>query len=76
MLTYTNNATKNTLQRIKFAQFDVYKAWQFTKYIVRKYFIFEAATLMGTHWINIFEPCPFRSIFTVLESFNGHLQHG
>ena len=36
---------------IAFADFGVYKAWQFSKYKVRRDSIFEVETLMGTHRI-------------------------
>ena len=37
--------------KIEFADVDVCKAWQFSKYNVRKNFIFEMETLMGTHQV-------------------------
>ena len=36
---------------IEFADFGVYKAWQFSKYNVRRDPIFEMETLMGTHQV-------------------------
>ena len=36
---------------IEFADFDVYKALIFSKYIVRRATIFEVETLMGTHQV-------------------------
>ena len=36
---------------IEFADFRVSKAWQFSKYNVRRYPIFEVETLMGTHQV-------------------------
>ena len=36
---------------IKFADFGVYKAWQFFKYNVRRATIFEVETLMGTNQV-------------------------
>ena len=36
---------------IEFADFGVYKAWQFSKYNVRRDPIFEVETLMGTHQV-------------------------
>ena len=38
-------------KRIEFADFDVYNAWQFSTYNVRKNPIFEVDILMGTHRI-------------------------
>ena len=35
----------------EFADFGVYKAWQFSKYNVRRANIFEVETLMGTHQV-------------------------
>ena len=36
----------------EFADFGVYKAWQFSKYNVRRDTIFEVETFMGTHQVN------------------------
>ena len=36
---------------IEFADFGVYKAWQFSKYNVRRATIFEVTTFMGTHQV-------------------------
>ena len=36
---------------IEFADFDVYKAWQFSKYYVRRDPIFEVERLMDTHHV-------------------------
>ena len=36
---------------IEFADFDVYKAWQFSKYNVRRDSIFEVETFMDTHQV-------------------------
>ena len=36
---------------IDFANFGVYKAWQFFKYNVKRYPIFEMKTLIGTHQV-------------------------
>ena len=36
---------------IEFADFDVYKAWQLSKYNIRRDFIFEVETLMDTHQV-------------------------
>lgn len=38
-------------EEIKFADFDVYNAWKLFKYNVRRDFIIEAETLMGTHHV-------------------------
>ena len=38
-------------KEIKFADFDVYKAWQFSKYNVIRDPIFEVETLMDTHQV-------------------------
>ena len=39
-----------SLKRIEFSDFDVYKAWQFSKYNVRRDPIFEVETLMLKRW--------------------------
>ena len=36
---------------IEFSDFGVYKAWQFSRYNVRRATIFEVETLMGTHQV-------------------------
>ena len=47
MLTSTTNATEHGTHRgIKFADFGVYNAWQFSMYNVRRDFIFETKTHM------------------------------
>ena len=52
MQTSTINVTENGLNKgIVFADFDVYKAWQFSMSIVRRDPIFEVETLMGTHQV-------------------------
>ena len=43
---------------IDFADFGVYKAWQFSKYHVRRDPIFEMETLMGTHQVKEVEAQP------------------
>ena len=48
----TTNATEmGPHNGIEFADFGVYKAWQFSKYNVRRATIFEVETLMGTHQV-------------------------
>ena len=37
--------------KIEFADFVEYKAWQFSKFNVRRDHIFEVETLMGTHQV-------------------------
>ena len=56
---------------IEFADFSVYKALQFSRVYVRKEFIFETKTLMGTHWIKRCEMCPLRATPTILAGPNG-----
>ena len=75
--TTTTNATEKWPRNgIEFANFGVYKAWQFSKYYVRRDFILETKTLMGTHWIKRCETCPCRAISTILANFNGLAPHG
>ena len=48
----TTNATKmGPHNGIEYADFGVYKVWQFSKYNVRRDPIFEMETLMGTHQV-------------------------
>ena len=69
--TTTTNATEMVTHNwIDFADFGVYKAWQFSKYTVRRDPIFEAETFMGTHWIKRCETCPFRATPTILAGPN------
>ena len=53
MQSSTTNATKKMgpHKGIEFADFGVYKAWQFSKYNVRRATKFEVETLMGTHQV-------------------------
>ena len=55
---------------IEFANFRVIKAWQFSMYNVKRDFILESETLMGTHWIKRCETCPFRATPTILAGPN------
>ena len=72
IITTTTNATETGPHyRIELADFGVYKAWQFSNYNVRRDFILETKTLMGTHWIKRCETCPFQATPTILASPNG-----
>ena len=60
MQSSTTNTTKHRPHKgIEFADFGVYKAWQFSKYNVRRNTIFEVKTLMGTHRIKEVGCVPF-----------------
>ena len=76
IITTTTNATeKGPHNGIELADFGVYKAWQFSMYNVRRDFILETKTLMGTHWIKRCETCPFRATPTILTGPNGLYPH-
>ena len=52
MQSSTTNATKRgPHKRIKFADFGLYKAWQFSKYNVKRDIIFEMKTFISTHQV-------------------------
>ena len=60
MQSSTTNATENGASyRDRIADFDVYKAWQFSKYNVRRDPIFDVETLMATHRIKEVGYVPF-----------------
>ena len=75
--TTTTNATeKGPRNGIELADFDVYKAWQFSNYNVRRYYIIETKTHMGTHLIKRCETCPIRATPTILAGPNGFASQG
>ena len=71
IITTTNATEKGPNNEIELADFGVYKAWQFSKYNVRRDFVLETKTPMGTHWIKRCESCPFRATPTILAGPNG-----
>ena len=72
MLVSTTIATEDESHKcIKFADFSVYKAWQFSMSNVRRDFILKTKTLISTHWNKKCETCPFRATFMILASPNG-----
>ena len=74
--TTTNAKEKGPHNRIELADFCVYIAWQFSNYNVRRDFILETKTLMGTHWIKRSETCPFRATPTILAGITGLAPQG
>ena len=50
-LSTTNAIEMGPHNGIEFADFGLFKAWQFSKYNVMRHPIFEVETLMGTHQV-------------------------
>ena len=77
MLMFTTNAPdKGSQKRIEFANYDAYKALQFSMYNVRRDFILESETLIGTQWIKRYETSIFRATPTILANPNGLSSQG
>ena len=67
----TYAAEKENKNKKEFANFNVYKAWHFFMYNLRKDSIFESETLMSTHWIKRCETCLYRATPRILTGLDG-----